>query len=285
MRTQIPSASLALCLLTLWLVSAPNHLRGQAAESGIDANAETLQEVDVVTIVVFGEPSLSGEFQVSKRGSINFPLLGQVDVKGLTSDEVAQRIEKLLETDFIRDAQVSVDLVGRKANSVLVIGQVRRPGQVKFGPDGTMDLFTAIASAGGAEEETSDTSRIEIKRRNGDTIKTMYADLDEQKELQLKDRDTVIVRTKAIEELEYFTVLGEVNKPGTFPLPRERELDILTALALAGGLTQMARPSKVTVRDEEGQSKEVNVGRMQRAEVEPLVVKAGDTIFVPESIF
>lgn len=248
------------------------------------ASAETLKALDRITIVVFEEPTLSGEFSVSKLGSVNHPLLGQIPVEGLAPQEVAAKIEELLEKDYIRDANVSVDLVGRKASSVTVIGQVRRPGLVEYPAGGGMDLFTAIASAGGPAEETADTSRIEIQRRSGDSIETIVANLEKQKTFALTDTDTVIVPSKT-GDLKLYTVLGQVTKPGTYPMIPGRDLDILSAIAMAGGVSQMANPKKVTVRSENGQSQVVNVDRMQKAEIPSLILKPGDTIYVPESWF
>lgn len=256
--------------------------QAQAAEP---VAADRLKAVDQIAVQVFGEASLSGSFQVTKSGTLNFPLLGEVSAEGLTVNELAKEIETLLEKDYIRDAQVAVVLVGRKSSSVTVIGQVRRPGPVEFPAGGAMDLFTAVATAGGPLEETADTERIEIKRRSGEAFETIYANLETQKQFPLVDTDTVIVRGKAADDLRLFTVLGSVNKPGTYPMIPGRQLDLLSAIAMAGGINQMGNTKKVTVKSESGESQTVSVYRMQRAEIPSLILKPGDTIFVPESIF
>lgn len=258
--------------------------RAESQKASSAPVAEKLKPNDKIAVVVFGEQELSQQLPVSPVGTINFPLLGQVPVANLTSEEVAKKIEALLEKDYIRDAQVSVDLVGRKAHSVMVIGQVRRPGPVEFPSGSSLDLFTAIATAGGAAEESADTSKIEVKRRKGDSIETIFTNLEKQKEFELLDSDTVIVKSK-MGDLKLFTVLGQVGKPGTYPMLPDRDLDILSALAMAGGIGQMANPKKVTIRSENGESKVINVDRMQKAEIPSLILKPGDTIYVPESWF
>lgn len=276
-----------ICRIAFPIFVACACLAGSQAESqkpGASLAADKLKPNDKIAIVVFGEQELSQQLPVSPSGTVNFPLLGQVPVENLTVEEVAKKIEALLEKDYIRDAQVSVDLVGRRAHSVMVIGQVRRPGPVEFPSGGTMDLFTAIATAGGPAEESADTSKVEIKRKKGDSFETIFANLEKQKEFSLIDADTVIVRSK-MGDLKLFTVLGQVNKPGTYPMMPDRDLDILSALAMAGGIGQMANPKKVTVRSEGGESKLINVDRMQKAEIPSLILKPGDTIYVPESWF
>jgi polysaccharide biosynthesis/export protein len=255
------------------------------AQKHIEPLVEKLKPGDKILAQVFEEPSLSGPLEVSPSSTINFPLLGQIPVKGMTTDEVAGDIKKRLEDGYIRSPKVSVNLVGRKASSVMVIGQVRRPGPVEFQAGGELDLFTAVATAGGAAEESADTSKIEIKRRNGDSIENLFANLEKQKEMALRDGDTEIVKAKAAANLKLVTVLGCVSRPGTIQMFTDRDMDILSAIANAGGLTPMANSKRVTVRHEAGDPETARVDKMQRAEIPALILKAGDTIFVPESIF
>jgi protein involved in polysaccharide export with SLBB domain len=46
----------------------------------------------------------------------------------------------------------------------------------------------------------------------------------------------------------YITVLGQVQKPGSYILPDEQHTDLLQAIALAGGFTRLADEGKVLVR-------------------------------------
>ena len=84
------------------------------------------------------------------------------------------------------------------------------------------------------------------------------------------------------------TVTGEVKNPGQLEISRGEPLDLIGAIASAGGFTNTARPSKVIVRRLEGEGVsafEFNVSRMQRTNAEPFLLQPGDTIVVPESIF
>ncbi|MEP6686413.1 MAG: polysaccharide biosynthesis/export family protein [Verrucomicrobiota bacterium] len=87
-----------------------------------------------------------------------------------------------------------------------------------------------------------------------------------------------------------FTVLGQVNRPGSFEMPEGSPggIDILEAVAMAGGYTRIAAPERITVRRRaqgRDQIVKVNAKRAARAGGESFRVESGDTITVGESIF
>ncbi len=88
---------------------------------------------------------------------------------------------------------------------------------------------------------------------------------------------------------QWVTVLGEVNKPGQIEIPAEGGLDLLGAIALAGGYTRIADPSHVTIRrnvDGKDQVLKINAKQLSRdAEVKQFMVNPGDTINVAQSLF
>lgn len=245
--------------------------------------AESLRKGDALKIVVFEEDSLSGLFSVSEAGEISFPLLGRLQVVNKTPQAIEEEIERLLEIDLIRDAEVAVSLADRVTLAVHVIGDVRNPGKVPFPENGGLDLTTAIASAGGLTE-TSDPARVTI-RRNGQQGGGSVAEAGGQR--LLLPGDTIIVGSKA--KAETITILGEVKSPGSIELPNSGELDLLTAIARAGGFSPRARPSKVTVRRKTAsgntEAATVNASRMQKDGGDPYLLQPGDVVIVPESIF
>jgi len=275
-----------------WISATP--VAGQEAPTQASQGVH-LKTGDIVGVNVFGEPSLSGAFPVSATGAIVFPLLGGIPADGLTPDELATEIKARLEADYIREAQVAVAIAETAAlppNTVTVIGQVMRPGQVAFEAGGSLDLFTAIASAGGLTERAN-RSRIELKRREGGDLRTQILSLEANRVLALQDTDTLIVHAmpEVVEREEIIptvTVIGEVRNPGQIPMRPGQSLDVIAAIAMAGGFTDTARSSRVVVRrvGEGGvQTFELNVSRMQRDQSEPFLLAPNDTITVPQSIF
>lgn len=88
-----------------------------------------------------------------------------------------------------------------------------------------------------------------------------------------------------------FTVLGQVNRPGSYEMPEGNPggIDLLEAIAMAGGYTRIAAPDRISVRrHREGgndQVLKVNAKRLAKAEGGNFSVLPGDTLTVGESIF
>lgn len=267
----------------------------EAPEPSAALSSPPLKEGDVVSINVFNEESLSGVFSVGVDGQLVFPLLGAIPAKGSTAADVGERIKSLLEKDYIREAQVVAALMEEAElppHAVTVIGEVASPGRVPFQQGGSMDLFTAVASAGGLGERAN-RGRIELKRRVGQDLKTHMLSLERDRVFALQDGDTVVVHAIPVAVVEekvpvMITVIGAVKSPGVIEMNPESPFDIVGAIASAGGFSDIARANKVVVRrvSEAGvQTFELNVTKMQRDGSAPFMIQANDTISVPESLF
>jgi polysaccharide export outer membrane protein len=83
-----------------------------------------------------------------------------------------------------------------------------------------------------------------------------------------------------------FTMLGQVNRPGSYEMPEgsPEGIDLLEAVAMAGGYTRIAAPERISVR-RTGQVLRVNAKRLARGGQESFTVLPGDTITVGESLF
>jgi len=85
-----------------------------------------------------------------------------------------------------------------------------------------------------------------------------------------------------------FTILGAVNKPGSYFFPTGENLTLLQVIGMAGGYTRAANPSKVTVQrgGDRSQPIEVDAKKLARkGETTPFRIQPGDIITVAESIF
>src|SRR5207249_8396223 len=83
-----------------------------------------------------------------------------------------------------------------------------------------------------------------------------------------------------------FTMLGQVNRPGSYEMPDGNPdgIDLLEAVAMAGGYTRIAAPEKVSVR-RGNQVIRVDAKRQARGNHDAFTVQPGDTVTVGESIF
>jgi protein involved in polysaccharide export with SLBB domain len=86
-----------------------------------------------------------------------------------------------------------------------------------------------------------------------------------------------------------FTILGQVQKPGSYEIEGSEAISLLQAIGMAGGYTRIANPGKVTVKRNEGGVERVykfNAKKMARTDADAsFTVKPGDVITVAESIF
>ena len=86
-----------------------------------------------------------------------------------------------------------------------------------------------------------------------------------------------------------FTILGQVNRPGPYEIPAQEKIDLLEAIAMAGGVTRIGNGSKITVRRHLGDADKIftlNADKMgKHTDVERFIINPGDSITVPESIF
>src|SRR6266849_6562523 len=102
---------------------------------------------DQIEVKVYQDPNLYTKMTVTDDGRITMPLIGKVDVSGLTPTEVEQRIKALLEAKYINKADVTVVVVEAGSKPISVIGAVTHPGTI--GITGNITLIQAITQAGG----------------------------------------------------------------------------------------------------------------------------------------
>ena len=100
---------------------------------------------DRVRIIVFGQPTLTGEYTLDGNGQLAFPLIGNVNAQGQTTGQLQQAIASRLDPDFLRNPSVSAEVITRRP--FYVIGEVQKPGNYPYVTD--MTALQAIAMAGG----------------------------------------------------------------------------------------------------------------------------------------
>jgi len=106
---------------------------------------------DVLKITVFEHPDLTTDTRVSEEGKITFPLLGEIDVKNLTTRQVEKSIaDKLIKSKMVIAPQVNVFVEQFMGSRVTIIGEVVKPGQYQI--SGPTTLLDVIALALGTNQ-------------------------------------------------------------------------------------------------------------------------------------
>lgn len=246
---------------------------------------------DKLKIEVWDHPDLTREVSVSLTGLFTFPLIGEIKAAGLTAEQVQKEIARRLADGYLIKPQVTVTITEYRSKKVNILGGVRNPGAYPYTRQ--TSLIEIISMAGGLTKEAGpDVYILRSPEANPSNIDKeggtqSFADSDStMKKIDLNDllqsgqevyfllreNDTIY-----IPRADFFYVLGEVNKPGSYKL--EKDTTVLKALSTAGGHTKKANLKKITiVRMIEGEEKELPV-RLS----DPVL--SDDIIKVPERFF
>lgn len=103
---------------------------------------------DVIFIRVLFEDDLDTKARLSKDGTIQFPLLGQITIGGKTIQEATKLITDQLKPNYLVNPQVSITIVDYSKHFFTILGQVAKPGSYEIPAEGTVDLLQAIGLAG-----------------------------------------------------------------------------------------------------------------------------------------
>ena len=261
-----------------------------------------------LTVSTYATEFVSVIGQVMKPGQMPLPDIGQLDVGGALA--AAGGITEMADPKNIRIVSSSGEqqvmtyeaakgVTGRlklKAgdqivvaespyarSKVAVIGEVKVPGNVPIPNTGKLDLASALATAGGPGE-LADTSRIKVITSSGaineysiESIRNGSAG----KRL-LKGGDRVVVEKSRFADT-YVTVGGEVKKPGAIAFPINGKLDLLTAIAMSGGFTELANEKRVRVT-RGGKVTGIDVKKV-RAAGQTIWLYPGDVVEVDDRVF
>ncbi len=233
---------------------------------------------DVIRITVFQNPDMTTDTRVADTGEITFPLVGAVQVGGLTASQAEQKIATALKNGgFVLRPQVNLSVTTFRSRQVSVLGYVNRPGRYPL-EDQTLRLADVLSIAGGVTQIGGDT--VIVTRTKGGKDERVVVDFDAafvfndlEKNIEILPGDTVYVPRYPM-----FYIYGQVNRSGQYRL--ERNMTLQQALALGGGVTLRGTEKGVQVRrrDVGGKVETLNAGPGDR-------IMQDDVIYVRESVF
>jgi polysaccharide export outer membrane protein len=253
-----------------------------------NANGYTIGPRDVLEIRCLELQELNVERRVSDNGTIDLPLLGQVQAAGSTAPDVRQRIADAL-TKYVNQPNVTVSVKEFNNKPVSVFGAVLRPGSLSI--SGKWTLMQAISAAGGLTDKAG--RRILVLRRadNGlsDTLEIDTEDLF-QNATELWNIPILPADVINIPSRQSFTIfcLGAVRNGGAIQFETTDRVTLLSLVAKAGGLSDRAsKKIRIKRRGPDGKDVEqiVDFGKVLAGEIDDPVLQPNDVIFVKESFF
>jgi len=220
---------------------------------------------DVIRITVYGEPQLSGPIRVDADGTFPFQYIARVKAEGLTTGQIGANLIKALGDGYLRNPQVSVEVLEYHSHSVFVTGEVRAPNKYAVRGDSTlMDVLTlagsllptagsyvlithakqGVGTALAPASADSATADLRVSLRDIQTGKAQN--------VRVQDGDTIYVP-----RAERIFVLGAVRNSGA--ITYEEGMTIFQAVSLAGGITEKGANRFAIRRVVKGQMKEFDV--------------------------
>jgi len=247
----------------------------------------------------FSAEPLREPLRIDNDGQVTLPFMGRVRIAGLTVSTAEKQLTEQL-SKYIRHAQIEINLVETRSQPVSVFGAVRNPGTYQL--EGRRTLSEVLSMAGGLRPEAGQTLKLTRQQEWGPIsvpagkqavttgdVSVVEINLDELirghaafLDLEVRPHDII-----SIPQADLVFVVGQVRKPGGFPMSDSSEFTVLRALSLAEGLDRTAAPKKAKIL-----RKQVNGGRIEipvdlsrildgRAPDSQL--RAEDVLFVPNN--
>ena len=232
---------------------------------------------DSIKVQVYQSPDLTVEARVSESGVINYPLIGRVNIGGLTVPDAESRIASALKAHkILKQPQVNINVTQVRGSQVAVLGQVQKPGRF---PLEAMNARVSdmVAAAGGISPQGDDVVIVTGIRNK----KPFRKAVDTSALMSGRSTDDVLLQpgdTIYVSKAPVYYIYGEAQKPGYYRV--ERGMTVMQALAAGGGITPRGSNSRlqITRKTPEGQTVQLSPKLTD-------TVMAGDVLFVKESIF
>ena len=277
---------------------------------------------DLLKITVFDAPDLSQPVRVSGDGEISLPLLGTIKVAGLTPRELELVLQALLRQTYMKDPQVNVTVAEMQSHSVSVFGAVKQPGVFQI--RGTKTLLEMLSMAQGLAPNAG--NEVLVMRGAGEDVGSNVppkagmnstAEADAQggippstssaSSASAGDPETIEINLKRlldsgdpqynvaiypgdiikVKAAGIVYVVGDVNRPGGFPVQDNEQITVLQAIALGQGTAPNADKGKAKIIRvaENGQQIElpVQLNKILSGNAPDPVLKPKDILFIPKN--
>jgi len=278
-----------LAALSAWPQTTPPAI---ADPGGANLPAQKIGANDLIAVSVYGTPEFTRTVRVDADGNIRLPMLQRlIRAEGLLPAQLETAIAAALKAEQILvDPYVTVTVVAYESRPISVAGAVRNP--TTFQAMGNVSLLEAITRAGGLAPDAGpeilvthaqsgpDGAPVSLTRRI--LVKSLIDAADPEVNLPLHGGEQI-----RVPELGKIFVVGNVKKPGAFPLAGDSETTVLKALALSEGLAPYAARVAYIIRrdDRSGQKNEIPIQlqRIMRRQAPDVTLLANDILYIPDN--
>jgi polysaccharide export outer membrane protein len=257
--------------------------------------------------------------RVQQDGTINLPDIGLVNVAGVEAQAAEALIRaEAVRQDLYRNPTVTVSITFQKKNRVQVLGAVKNQGTYELPPN-TSDVVSALAAAGGLKENAG--QYIEVRDPSGrlrspesdfvgdaETPATNVSSTKEETGLVTSYRIDLIDAAKSgegrylvpdggivmVEQRDPAPIFvqGLVKTPNRYDVPIGKDLRLLDAISLAGGMSNQLADKIFVIRQEPGKQEplliQISYRRAKRSSDANIRLGPGDVVSVehtPGTVF
>ena len=264
----------------IWGISYPAGTVENPSNPSISPISAPLGPGDLLEVSEFHMPEFHSTVRVSETGTLVLPLIGEVTVDKLTPESAARAIQAVLvERGMLLHPQVVVTVTAYAGLDVSILGEVARPGVYPFAVHHR--LLDLISAASGLAPGAGGLVTISPRDNRKLPLAVVLNNGGVNNNPELEPGDTVEVRHAGL-----VYVIGDVIRPGGFPIDPTQRLTVVQALTLAWGPTQNAALTKaLLIREQKGGRTltTLNLKRLLRGEDPDLAIQDRDILFVPDS--
>ena len=258
---------------------------------GANLPAQKIGANDLVAVSVYDQPEYTRSVRVSADGYIRLPMVRpRIKAEGALPSELEAAIaEALRADDILVDPIVTVTIAEYHSRPIAVAGSVKNP--ITFQAIGPVTLLDAITRAGGLSPEAG----LEIlvtRTQPGEegkptaltqriSVKGLIDAADPELNIQLHGGEEI-----RVPEIGKIFVVGNVKKPGAFPVQDSSETTVLQMLAMAEGLMPYAGKQAYIYRREASGSKneiEIELRKIMDRKSSDVPLLANDILYIPDN--
>jgi len=245
---------------------------------------QTIGANDLIAVSVYDAPELTRTVRVESDGVIRLPLLKKsIEAAGLLPKDLEAGIaDSLKEEEILVDPIVKVTVVEYYSRPISVAGAVRRP--LTFQATGNVTLLEALSRAEGLSPDAGQeilVSRAEQPVRRI-PVRALIDAADKDMNLRLYGGEEV-----RVPEASKIYVVGNVRKPGAFPVRDSADTSVLKLLALAEGLAPYAaKLAYIYRRAPDGAPKneiEIALDSIMKRKSPDVPLQADDILYIPDN--
>ena len=260
-------------------------------EQGANLPAQAVGPNDLIAVSVYDAPELSRTIRIGTDGMIRLPMLKRlIKAEGLFPADLETAIAQALRDEQILvDPFVTVTIAEYHSRPISVSGAVKMP--LVFQAEGPISLLEAIARAQGLSENAGpevlvsrtqlgpDGATVMLTRRI--TVRNLINDADPAVNIKLTGGEEI-----RVPEVSKIYVVGNIKKPGAYPVQNGSDTTVLQMLALSEGLSPFASKNAFIYRREANGSKNeipVALDRILQRKSPDVPLVANDIFYIPDN--